>query len=125
MAGYLAKGYYRVGLKNKSYACHRIVLALNGVLPDASDTEVDHIDGNRANNDLRNLRWCTRSVNEQNKRIKNKSGFRYVVPTPAGRWLASYRCLGINKIKYAGTYDTPYEAHIAALAHRLEHHWNP
>jgi hypothetical protein len=29
------------------------------------------------------------------------------------------------KMFYVGTYDTPYQAHIAALAHRLEYHWNP
>jgi len=125
MAGHLVEGYYRVKTKGRTYGCHRIVLALNGILPKPGETEVDHIDGNPANNELFNLRWCSRSVNEQNKRKRGKAGFRYVRPTPGGRWYASYQCLATHKKKYAGTYDTPYEAHIAALAHRLEHHWNP
>ena len=29
------------------------------------------------------------------------------------------------KMFYVSTHDTPYEAHLAAIAHRLEHHWNP
>ena len=125
MAGHLVEGYYRVKTRGKTYACHRIVLALNGVMPACGETEVDHIDGNPANNALSNLRWCTRRVNEQNKRNRGRSGLRYVRPTPEGRWYASYQCFKVGKKKYVGTYDTPYEAHIAALVHRLEHNWNP
>lgn len=33
---------------------------------------IDHIDRNRANNDLSNLRWCSCSENQINKPVKNE-----------------------------------------------------
>lgn len=46
--------------KNKTYFVHRLVAAAFIPNPD-NLPEIDHIDGNRANNDATNLRWCTRS----------------------------------------------------------------
>ena len=125
MAGHLVDGYYRVKTGGKTYGCSHIVLALNGFLPKEGETEVDHIDRNSCNNTVSNLRWCTRSVIEQNKRPRGESGIKYVRPTPEGRWRSGYQKPETRKSVYTGTYDTPYEAHIAALTHRLEHHWNP
>ena len=125
MAGHLVDGYYRVKTKGKTYGCSHIVLALNNILPGDNETEVDHIDGNPSNNAVSNLRWCTRSVNERNKRKTGKSGFRYVRRTPEGRWRSGYQKPGTRKSIYTGMYDTPYKAHIAAIAHKLQHCWNP
>jgi hypothetical protein len=125
MAGHLVDGYYRVKTKGRTYSCSHIVLALSGILPSEKDTEVDHIDGDPLNNKVSNLRWCTRRTNEQNKRKRGKSGWRYVRPTPEGRWYASYQLLGQGKKKYVGTFDNVYEAHLAAITDRLENLWNP
>jgi len=124
MAGHLVDGYYRVKTKGRTYSCSHIVLALSGILPSEKDTEVDHIDGDPLNNKVSNLRWCTRRTNEQNKRKRGKSGWRYVRPTPEGRWYASYQLLGQGKKKYVGTFDNVYEAHLAAITDRLENLWN-
>lgn len=69
-------GYMRVILsdngKNKTYFVHRLVAAAFIPNPD-NLPEIDHIDGNRANNDATNLRWCTRKQNlNYQKAINNK-----------------------------------------------------
>lgn len=76
-AGYIhPQGYYRVRLNGVTYLAHRIAwLHFYGEWPDGV---IDHIDGNKANNQISNLRSVTQSVNAQNKRkasTRNKSGF--------------------------------------------------
>ena len=58
--------------KNKTYFVHRLVAA--AFIPNPENLpEIDHIDGNRANNDATNLRWCTRKQNlNYQKAINNK-----------------------------------------------------
>jgi hypothetical protein len=71
------------------YHAHRVCWALqHGAWP---EHEVDHINGNRADNRLRNLRAVTHQVNMQNKRryASNKSGRPGVhYHKGKGRWCA-------------------------------------
>lgn len=73
-AGYLgANGYYSTSLFGHRIYNHRVIfLMVNGYLPDF----IDHIDGNRANNTVSNLRAATKQQNAWNKGIRsdNKSG---------------------------------------------------
>ena len=56
-------GYKRVTINGKRYSVHRLVFeAFNGYCP----RYIDHIDGNRANNNLENLRPVTQSENMDN-----------------------------------------------------------
>lgn len=49
---------------------HRLVCAAwHGEQPEGRP-EVDHLDGNRMNNDWRNLRWASKLENEENKRLR-------------------------------------------------------
>jgi hypothetical protein len=71
----LAKGYLRVTLsKNNSqkrFMIHRLVA--ESFLPKINNKKyVNHIDGNKLNNDISNLEWCTASENE--KHSYNKLG---------------------------------------------------
>lgn len=60
-----AAGYCRVMIHKKAYLVHRL-LAVAFSLPKNNDqTLVDHIDGNKSNNTLTNLRWVTPSQNTQ------------------------------------------------------------
>lgn len=61
-------GYYNVTLskngKLKTYRIHRLVCIafLDNPL---NKSEVNHIDGNKKNNNIENLEWCTRSENAE------------------------------------------------------------
>lgn len=63
--------YYRVPLTNKEhikkyYSVHRLV-AMAFIKNDnpTEKTDVNHKDGNKANNNVDNLEWCTRTYNIQ------------------------------------------------------------
>lgn len=117
------RGYYKVQLKGREHKCHRIVLLLNGILPPAGCTHVDHIDRNRSNNLVSNLRWATPSLNTRNCSVTGRVPYRYVRRRRSGRYEAQYKHPATKQKVYVGVYDKPTTAHIQALAHRLEHHW--
>lgn len=61
-------GYSRIVLMKegvkKRYMCHRLVAETYIPNPD-NKPYVNHIDGNRSNNCVENLEWCTQSENER------------------------------------------------------------
>lgn len=123
MAGYCnERGYYVVKTGGKEYKCHQIVLALNGILPEADAYEVDHLDQNPSNNALTNLRWVNGSENCKNRRTTGQVPFKYVIRR-GRRFAARYRHPLTREKVDVGSYGSPHEAYYEALAHRLEHHW--
>ena len=66
-------GYYKVGLykecKEKLFFLHRLI-ALNFIENPENLPVVDHIDRNKTNNNIENLRWSTYSDNSKNVKIK-------------------------------------------------------
>lgn len=58
--------YVTVRLNGYTKNVHRLVaLAFLGEPPFGAKSEVNHKDGNRHNNCLSNLEWCTKSMNEK------------------------------------------------------------
>jgi hypothetical protein len=74
-------GYLRVTLwgdnKKKSFLIHRL-LALHFIENPDNKPEVDHIDRNRTNNNLDNLRWVTREENIKNTNFLNQFNERFI-----------------------------------------------
>lgn len=63
-------GYYRVSFKGRRVYVHRIIWLLH--FPDYDQTlDIDHIDLDKSNNNISNLRLVTRSANLKNRRQVN------------------------------------------------------
>ena len=61
-----SQGYLRVSLqlkgKGKKFLVHRLV-AMAFIENQAGKPQVNHIDGDKGNNDVSNIEWCTQSEN--------------------------------------------------------------
>ncbi len=109
-AGYLRKdGYVRICLNKNRYMAHRLAwLYMNGMWPKG---QIDHIDHNRSNNKLCNLREVSHQENHKNKGMNsnNTSGVTGVCwITRINKW-ASYIMID-GKNKYLGEFKKFEEA---------------
>jgi hypothetical protein len=100
------EGYIVVNIKGNFYKAHRIAWALH-YGEDAFSFEIDHIDGNKSNNRIANLRLATRSQNCANKAAQGYS-------LKSGKYQASV-CLD-GSFLYLGRFDTAEEARAAYKA---------
>ena len=107
-------GYSRkqTRLHGRMYKVHRLVWLWHyGTLPKM----IDHKDNNGLNNKIENLRECTSSQNNQNRKFsKNKSGYKGVV-VMVTKYNTYYKAqIRINKKQVnLGLFKTPIEAHEA------------
>lgn len=114
-------GYRRIKIDGVYYRAHRLVwLYVFGCWP---THQIDHIDGNPANNALSNLRDVPQALNCQNlrkPRSDNRSSGLLGVQAHANRWRALISIGG--KQRRIGSYATPEEAHAAYLNAKRQHH---
>jgi len=77
-AGYVCdRGYCTIRIKTKLYLAHRLIFLMHhGYMPEF----IDHIDGNKSNNKIENLRSADRCQNGWNRKpySNNKSGTKNV-----------------------------------------------
>lgn len=106
-------GYVRAKLLNKKYLAHRLAWFI--AHKQWPQGQIDHVNGNRSDNRIANLRVVDHSGNSQNRRGKqknNQSGY-FGVHASGKKWRAQIR---INKkLKHLGLFDTPELASMAYI----------
>ena len=116
------EGYVVVGFNKKSQFAHRVIfLMFNGYLPSC----IDHIDGNKSNNRIENLRPATAKTNGYNQFIRQKtsSGIKNVTwHKIAKKWQVKFSADG--HVKYFGLYNDIDYAKFVADAMRYKYHGN-
>lgn len=107
-------GYIVISFKERNIRAHRLAwLFVHG---DPGNCEIDHINGNRTDNRISNLRAVPRTINQQNLRgakSHNKCGFLGVRQVSSHSYCASIKAN--NKTHWLGCFETPKQAHEAYL----------
>ena len=106
--GYKQPGFC-INKKLKRFFLHRIVAKM--CIPNPENLEqIDHINGDKLDNRIENLRWCSHSTNQRNKpSIKG-----YYWNKQMQKWQARIRIE--DKKKHLGYFDTEAEARAAYVA---------
>lgn len=120
--GRMSHGYRSIGIDGREYTAHRLAwLYTHGEWPLAY---IDHINGNRSDNRIANLRDVSQVVNMQNvyePKSNNKSGYRGVSwHAQRGKYTARIKVDG--KYKHLGLFDTPEKAAAAYMESKREFH---
>lgn len=107
-------GYWCITVFDSQYYAHRLAwLHVNAEWP---PSELDHIDNDKRNNAIANLRLATRAQNNANrgKMGNNKSGYKGVSWINAhGKWRAACRARGkTHHLGYFTTREAAYEAYL-------------
>lgn len=109
------KGYYVICVDRKHYYSHRLVwLYYNGYLP---ENQIDHINQNKGDNRIENLRVVSQQCNSRNcgNRVTNTSGVKGVGWNK--RYNKWYAYIDVNdKHRHLGGYKNFYNAVCARLA---------
>lgn len=109
------EGYLSIRIDRKRYLSHRLAwLFIYGEFPGCG---LDHVNGQRNDNRISNLRKATLSQNQGNSRKQknNKSGFKGVCSNSRGnKWRAEIMIDGEHL--HLGDFSTPEEAHKAYCA---------
>jgi len=106
------RGYMLVRIGSKKYSVHRIAwFLIKGTEPD----EIDHIDHNKENNTILNLREVDRTTQLRNRRLnKNSSTGHNGVSMENGKYKVH---IGINGSKvHLGVYNTIEEATASRMS---------
>ena len=105
-------GYCQVGFNGRLVQYHNIVWVLSTGNDIPQGLEIDHIDGNKLNNNIKNLRLTTHRENHQNRK-KHRAG-RLVGASYHKGYNSWQSYIAIDKTRiWLGYYKTEQEAHKA------------
>lgn len=107
------KGYVRIRIGSRKHAAHRLAWIM-ATGEDPGDKTIDHINGDKSDNRILNLRLATNAENQ-----RNKGAYRCKTSLPKGvfwnkgkgRFHAAIRTDG--KLKHLGYFDAPEQAEKA------------
>lgn len=108
------RGYHHVSLrkdnKTKIFKVHRLVLQTFEPNEDYEKLQVNHIDGDKSNNNLTNLEWCNSQENQLHRynilyKENKNSNYNYINKISNNKW----RLRGF-KSKHIGYFKTEEEA---------------
>jgi hypothetical protein len=110
-----SNGYWQINIGGSIYLSHRIIYYIHyGNVPDSLD--IDHIDGNRDNSRIENLRLATRSQNLRNsaslRGVVDLAGVSFDKRRKKRPYYARIRVDG-GRVVNLGVFKTPEEAHEA------------
>ena len=110
-----SSGYCKVSLylhgKQKTVSVHRLVLE---AFVGKSDLSVDHIDSDKSNNAISNLRYCTQRQNVHHHFLNTNKSSRYIGvywEKRIAKWKS--RIFIDGKRIFLGVFDNEFDAHSA------------
>jgi len=112
-------GYRAVTINKKLYQYHRVVYKLHNpewnIEESSTNNSIDHIDRNKLNNNIENLRLVTHQQNQW-----NNGGKCYYWHKSANKWQVRIQLNG-NKI-YGGLFEDEEDAIIKVAELKIKHH---
>jgi hypothetical protein len=115
-------GYIEIRYNRTSYQAHRIAWYLH-TREDPGILQVEHIDTNRTNNKIDNLRLATAAQNNRNKNKKSGTRSQYkgvAFYNRYGKWISQIKVS--RKNVYLGYFTDELEAHRAYCLAAVEMH---
>jgi hypothetical protein len=107
-------GYRHIMINGKNYQAHRLIYIFhNGEITD--NLQIDHINKNRSNNNIENLRLVTKQENDFNRSAKG-----YYFHKPSNKFMAKITLNG--KQTHLGSFSTAEEARDAYLEAKKKFH---
>lgn len=108
-------GYLRITVLGKSYYAHRLAwFYIHGTMP---KEEIDHINGNKSDNRIENLRSLSRQGNAQNRNTHQKNNDSHMLGVSwhkkAKKWQV-HICV-YKQRKYLGLFENMNDAHEAYI----------
>jgi hypothetical protein len=106
-------GYIHIKIKAKAFKAHRLIFLYHyGYFPEF----VDHIDGNKQNNRIENLREASKQENSQNQKVRwtNSSGVKGVSWHKVNKKWKVALCKNYRSY-YFGTYEDKELAELVSM----------